>query len=121
MMYVYHNAAFTFELSFSTSTYEAKWMCFNVIHLLINIVGSIDLDNSLQAFSVRTVWQWKIVKGILVLHTTQGKKKKCSAFAKETLKWRTLQYKTKTQYQEYTVHQGPLNTSWNYNINKSNM
>ena len=28
---------------------------------------------------------------------------------------------TKTQYQEYTVHQDPLNTSWNYNTNRSNM
>ena len=28
-MYVYHNAAFTFEASFSTSIYDARWMCFN--------------------------------------------------------------------------------------------
>ena len=41
-------------------------------------------------------------------HHTRSQKR--SAFAKETLKWRTMQYKTKTQYQEYHVHQGPLNT-----------
>ena len=29
MMYVYHKAAFTFEVIFSTSTYDARWMCFN--------------------------------------------------------------------------------------------
>ena len=74
----------------------------------MNIVGSIYLHDSLQTFSVRIVWQWKAVKSILVLYTIQGKK--CSAFAKETLKWRTMQYKTKTQNQEYTVYQGPLNT-----------
>ena len=37
-----------------------------------------------------------------------------------------MQYKTKTKgsmnyEQKYTVHQGPLNTSWNYNTNKNNM
>ena len=74
MMYVYHNAAFTFEVSFSTPTYVTKRMCFNFTHILINIVGSIDLHNSLQTFSIRTVCQWKTVKGILVLCTTQGKK-----------------------------------------------
>ena len=109
MMYVYHKAAFTFEVSFSTSTYDARWMCFNFTHILMNIVGSIYLHNSLQTFSIRIVWQWKTVKGILVLYTIKGKKK-CSTFAKETLKWRTMQYKTKTQYQEYAVYQGPLNT-----------
>ena len=74
MMYVYQNAAFTFEVSFSTSTYDAKWMCFNLTHILMNIVGSIDLHNSLQTFSIRIVWQCKNVKGILVLYTTQSKK-----------------------------------------------
>ena len=34
---------------------------------------------------------------------TPYKVKKCSAFAKETLKSRTMQHKTKTQYQDYTV------------------
>ena len=74
MMYVYHNAAFTLEVSFSTFTYDAKWMCFNFTHILMNIVGSIDLHNSLQTFSIRIVWQWKTVKGISALNTTQGKK-----------------------------------------------
>ena len=83
MIYVYHKTAFTFEVSFSTSTYDAKWMCFNFTHILMNIVGSIDLHYSLQTFSIRIVWQWKTVKSILVLHNIQGKK--CSAFAKETL------------------------------------
>ena len=98
-MYVYHKAAFTFEVRFSTSTYDAKWMCFNFNHILKNVVGSIDLHNSLHTFSIRIVWQWLTTSGILVLY----KLKKCSAFAKETLKWRTMQYKTKTQYQEYTL------------------
>ena len=65
-MYVYHNAAFTFEVSFSTSTYDAKWMGFNFTHILVNIIGSIDLYNSLQTLSKRIVWQWKTVKDILV-------------------------------------------------------
>ena len=73
-MYVYHKAAFTFEVSFSTSTYDARWMWFNFTHILMNIVGSIYLHNSLQTFSIRTVWQWKTVTGILVLYTTKGKK-----------------------------------------------
>ena len=73
-MYVYHKAAFTFEESFSTSTYDARWMSFNFKYILMNIVGSIDLQNSLQKCSIRNVWQWKTVKGILVLHTIQGKK-----------------------------------------------
>ena len=73
-MYVYHKATFTLELSFSASTYDAKWMCFNFTHILMNIVGTIDLQNSLQIFSRRIVWQWKTVKGILVLCTMQGKK-----------------------------------------------
>ena len=65
-MYVYHNAAFTFEVSFSTSTYDAKWMGFNFTHILVNIIGSIELHNSLQTLSKRIVWQWKTVKDILV-------------------------------------------------------
>ena len=73
-MYVNHVAAFTFEANFSTPTYDARWMCFNFTHSLINIVGSIDLHNRLQTFSIRTVWQLRTVKGILVLYTTQGKK-----------------------------------------------
>ena len=72
-MYVYHKAAFTFEVSFSTSTYDVRWIWFNFIYILMNIVGSIGLHNSLQKCSIRNVWQWKIVKGILVLHTIQGK------------------------------------------------
>ena len=62
MMYVYHKAAFTFEVSFSTSTYDARSMCFNFTHIWINIVGSIDLHNSLQTFSIRIVWQRKLFK-----------------------------------------------------------
>ena len=57
MMYVYHKASFTFEESFSTSAYDARWMCFNFIHILMKLVGSIDLHNSLQTFSIRMVWQ----------------------------------------------------------------
>ena len=74
MMYAYHKAAFTFEVSFSTSTYDARWMGFNFTHILMNIVGSIDLLNSLQKFSIRIVWQWKTAQGILVLYIIQGKK-----------------------------------------------
>ena len=73
-MYVNHVAAFTFEANFSAPTYDARWMCFNFTHSLMNIVGSIDLHNRLQTFSIRTVWQLRTVKGILVLNTTQGKK-----------------------------------------------
>ena len=65
-MYVYHNAAFTFEVSFTTSTYDAKWMGFNFTHILVNIIGSIELHNTLQTLSKRIVWQWKTVKDILV-------------------------------------------------------
>ena len=50
MMYVYHKAAFTFDVSFSTPTYDARRMCLNFTHILMNIVGSIDLHNSLQTF-----------------------------------------------------------------------
>ena len=74
MMYVYHKAAFTFEVSFSTSTYDATWMCFNFTHILMNIVGSIHLHNSLQTFLIRILLQWKTVKGILVIYTIKGKK-----------------------------------------------
>ena len=72
-MYVYHKAAFTFEVNVSTSTYGARGMCFKFTHVLMNIVGSIDLHNSLQTFSIRIVWQWKTVKETLVLCTMQGK------------------------------------------------
>ena len=74
MMYAYHKAAFTFEVSLSTPTYDATWMCFNFTHSLMNTVGSIDLHNSLQTFSINIVWHLRTVKGILVLNTTQGKK-----------------------------------------------
>ena len=43
MMYVYHKAAFTFDVSFSTFTYDARSMCFNFAHIFMNINGSIDL------------------------------------------------------------------------------
>ena len=52
MMYVYHKAAFIFEVSFSTSTYDARWLKVNFTHILMNIVGSIDSHNSLQTFSI---------------------------------------------------------------------
>ena len=74
MMYLYHKAAFTFEVTFSTSIYDVRWMYFNITHILINIAGSIDLHNSLETFSIRTAWQWKTVKSILVLYTIQGEK-----------------------------------------------
>ena len=70
MMYVHHKAAFTF----STPKYDVRWMCFNFTHSLLNIVGSIDLHNTLQRFSIRIIWQLKTAKDILVLNTTQGKK-----------------------------------------------
>ena len=73
-MYVYHKAEFTFEVGFSTSTYDAKWMCFNFTHILKNVVGSIALQNNLHTFSIRIVWQWKTTSGILVLYTIQGEK-----------------------------------------------
>ena len=59
MMYVYHKAAFTFEERFSTFTYDARRMCFNFTHILMIIVGTIDLHNSLQTFSIRVVWRRK--------------------------------------------------------------
>ena len=89
MMYVYYKAACTFEVIFSTSTYDSRWFCFNFIHFLMNIFGSTDLNNSLRTFPLRILWQWKFVKGILVL--SLHKVKKCYAFAQETLKWRTMQ------------------------------
>ena len=55
VMYVYHKAAFTFEVSFSTSTYDARSMNFNFTHILMNVIESIDLHNSLQTFSIRFV------------------------------------------------------------------
>ena len=48
MMYDYRKAAFTFEVSFSTPTYDARWMRFSFTHSLMNIVRSIDLHNSLE-------------------------------------------------------------------------
>ena len=74
MMHDYHKAAFTFEVSFSTPRYDARRMCFNFTQSLMNIVGSIDLYNTLQIFSISIVWELRTVKGILVLNTTQGKK-----------------------------------------------
>ena len=50
MMYVYHKAALTFEVSFSTSTYDARCMCFNFTHILTNI-GSTDLEESADIFN----------------------------------------------------------------------
>ena len=76
-MYDYHKAVFTFEVSFSTPTYDARWMCFNFTHNLMNIVGSIDLHNNLQTFSIRIVWFiWLKNSIVLVLvpNTTQGLK-----------------------------------------------
>ena len=81
-------------------------MCFNFTPILINLVGSINLHDSLETFSIITVWQLRTAKGIWLLDTTKGKK--CSTFAKETLNPRTIQHKTKTEYEEYIVHQGPL-------------
>ena len=40
----------------------------------MDMAGSIDLHNSLQKFSIKIVWQLRIVKVILVLNTTQVKK-----------------------------------------------
>ena len=80
MMYIYHKATFTFEASFSTPAYEVRWMCFNFTHSLMNIAGSIDLHNSLQTFTIRTVWQLRTLKGILLLNTTQGNKMILSLF-----------------------------------------
>ena len=49
-------------------------MRINFANILMIIVGSIDLHNSLHTFSIRIVWQLRIVTDILVLNTTQGKK-----------------------------------------------
>ena len=74
MTYIYHDkATFTFAVCFSTPTYDARWMCFNFTHSWMNIVGSIDLNKSLQTFSI-IAWKLRTVKGILVLNTTPGKK-----------------------------------------------
>ena len=73
-MHDYHKAAFTYEVSFSTPTYDAKWVCFNFTHSFMNIIGSSDVHNNLQAFSIRIVRQLRTVTGILVLNTMQGKK-----------------------------------------------
>ena len=40
----------------------------------MDMAGNIDLHNSLQKFSIKIVWQLRIVKVILVLNTTQVKK-----------------------------------------------
>ena len=76
-MYVYHKTAFAFEVSFFTSTYDARWMCFNFTHILMKKVESNELRNSMQTFSIRIVWPWKTVKDILVLYTIQDKKMYC--------------------------------------------
>ena len=55
---------------------------------------------------------------ILVLYTTQGKKMRYICKRDIKMKNNAVQ---KTQYQEYTVHQGPLNTSRDYNTNRNNM
>ena len=74
-MCVDHKAAFTSEVSFSTPKYDARWMYFTFKHSLMDIAGSIHLHNSLQTFPIRILWQLRAVKGILVLNTTQSKKK----------------------------------------------
>ena len=53
----YHKPAFTFEVSFSTPTYDAMIKCFNFTHSLMDIVGRINSHNSLQTFSIRIVWR----------------------------------------------------------------
>ena len=73
-MCVDHKAAFTSEVSFSTSKYDARWMYFTFKYSLMDIAGSIHLHNSMQTFSIRIVCQLRAVKGILVLNTTQRKK-----------------------------------------------
>ena len=73
-MHDYHKAAFPYEVSFSTPTYDAKWVCFNFTHSFMNIIGRSDVHNNLQAFSIRIVKQLRTVTGILVLNTIQGKK-----------------------------------------------
>ena len=75
MIYVHHNtAAFTFAASSFTPTYDARWMCLNVTHSWMNMVGSIDLSNSRQTLSIRIVWQLRTAKGILVLTPHKGRK-----------------------------------------------
>ena len=98
MMFVCHKAAFTLEVRFSTLTYDARSMCFNFTLILMNINGSIDLQTVCRYELLRAFWSY-----------TPHNVNKYSAFAKKTLKWRTMQCKTKTQYQEYIVYQGPLN------------
>ena len=102
MMYVYQKAAFTFYASFFTSSYDARWLYFNFTHILMNIVGSSDLHNSLQTFSIRTVWQQKLFRTFWSYTPHNVKQMEC--ICKRGIKLRTTQYKTKTQYQEYTVH-----------------
>ena len=104
MMYGYHKAAFTFEVSFSTSTYDARWMCFNFTHSFI--VGSVDLHNSLETFSIRIVWQLRSVKGNLVL--TPHKVWKMQCIWKRDIKNNAVQ--NKNTISRVIVHQGPLNT-----------
>ena len=61
IIYVYHKATINFEVSFSTPTYDARWMCFNFTHILVNIVRSIDLHHSLQTFSIRIKLQLRTI------------------------------------------------------------
>ena len=75
--------------------HDTRLMCFNFTHNLMNIVGSIDLHNSLQTFSIRILWQLRTVKATLVL-TPPPREERCSALAEETIKWRTMLYKIKT-------------------------
>ena len=81
-------------------------MCFNFTHNLMNIVGSIDLRNSLQTFSIGTVWQLRTVKGNLVL--TPHKKNVVHLEKRHQMKNNAVQ--NKNTISGVIVHQGPLNT-----------
>ena len=67
----------------------------------------------MQTFLVRIVWQWKTVESILVLNTTQGKQN-VEYLRKRHQNGEQCSTAVQTQYQEYTVHQGPLNTCFLY-------
>ena len=68
MIYNYQSkTTFNFAASFSTPAYDTRLTCFNFTHSLMNIVGSIDLQNSLQTFSIRILWQLRTVKATLAL------------------------------------------------------
>ena len=69
-LYVYHKASFTFEASFSTPTCKINMLKF--YKQLDEHSWKHDLHNSMQTFSIGIVQQFRTVKGILVLNTTQG-------------------------------------------------